>query len=853
MRCAPPFPSLARVVALTVVLATPAPPAILLATPVSPPVAHASPEPGATRSHPVSPATGHTAADTTRLAIPGLQAPVRIVRDRFGIAHIYARNEHDLFFAQGWSAARDRLFQLELWRRRASGTLAEVLGPREVERDRAARLFRYRGDLEAELTNYHPHGPAILHAFVDGINARVDQVLARPDSLPPEFRWLGWKPGRWTVRDVISRHGALLGDLHAELDYGRAVAVAGAETVERLGTFGPGTPDLALDSAIDGKALLDPHILDAYDAWRSRVDFRPEDLAPAYRADHAAWRRLSVEMRLAEAVTVRHGRQDIGSNNWVVAPSRTLDGLPLMANDPHRAQAAPSLRYFVHLVAPGWDVIGGGEPEAPGVSIGHNRAGAWGLTVFPTDNQDLYVYRTDPSNPDRYRYRGAWEAMELEHDTIRVKGAAPVPVTLRYTRHGPVVYRDTARHLAYAIRAAWLQPGGAQYLATLRLDQASTWAEARQALSHHNVPGENYVWADTAGHIGWQAVGIAPIRPNWTGLVPVPGDGRYEWAGYLPILEKPHVTDPPQGFWGTANNMLVPPGYPHRDAVGWLWSDPYRAAREAEVLGSGRRLSMRDMMSLQMDYTSIPARTLVPLLAHLHPTDPRVDSARLRLLGWDDDLRPESVAAGIFVAWERRFMAAAVDDFVPEDIQAYLPELSMSKVSGWLLAPDGRFDRFGPTPVAGRDAFLLAALRGAVEDLGKKLGPDIAGWRLGQPAYKHITLHHPLSSAVNDSLRDLVDVGPAPRGGDSYVLNNTGWGDEQTSGPSFRVLIEVGAWDRALATNTPGESGDPASPHYRDLFPLWATDRYFPLAFSDEAVSGAAEAVETLVPGTARR
>lgn len=810
-------------------------------------------------STPVSPAptSQARAPDTTHLALPGLQAPVRIVRDRWGISHIYARNQHDLFFAQGWSAARDRLFQFELWRRRASGTLAEVLGPRAVARDRAARLFRYRGSLETELTNYHPDGPAILKAFVDGVNARVAQVLAHPDSLPLEFKWLGWKPGRWTVRDVISRHGALLGDLHAELDIGRAVYLAGAKTVERLGSFGPGTPDLALDSAIDGKALLDPHILDAYDAWRSRITFEPSDLAPAYRANRAAFRRLNDEARAERLAMAEHGRQDIGSNDWTVAGRKMLDGDPFVANDPHRAQATPSLRYFVHLVAPGWDVIGGGEPEVPGVSIGHNRAGAWGLTVFPTDNQDLYVYRTDPSDPDRYRYRGAWERMRVLHDTVRVKGAAPVPVTLRYTRHGPVVYRDTARHIAYAIRAAWLQPGGAQYLASLRLDQASTWAEARQALSHHNIPGENYVWADTAGHIGWQAVGIAPIRKNWTGLVPVPGDGRYEWAGFLPILEKPHVTDPPQGFWATANNMLVPKGYPHRDAVGWLWSDPYRAARATEVLASGRRLSLRDMMDLQMDYTSIPARILVPLLRAVKPDDPRVEAARQRLLGWDDVLLPSSVAAGLYVAWERRIMNAAAKAFVPAAIQDYLPELSMSKVSGWLLSPDGRFDRFdagataagrAPDPVAGRNAFLLTQLQGAVEDLTKKLGPDEDGWRLGQPKYKHITLYHPLSAALDDSLRSLVDVGPAPRGGDSWVLNNTGWGDNQVSGPSFRVLMDVGAWDRALATNNPGQSGDPRNPHYRDLFRLWAADRYFPLFFSEGAVSGVAETVEELRP-----
>src|SRR5690606_27766751 len=213
---------------------------------------------------------------------------------------------------------------------------------------------------------------------------------------------------------------------------------------------------------------------------------------------------------------------------WVVSGARTTTGFPFMANDPHRAQQAPSLRYFAHLVAPGWNVIGGGEPSLPGISIGHNEHGAWGLTVFQVDSEDLYVYETNPANPDQYRYAGAWEDMRVERETITVEGQGSVEATLRFTRHGPVLYQDTARNIAYALRAAWLDYGAAPYLASLRMDQATTWEEFREACTYSHIPGENMVWADRAGNIGWQAVGVAPLRPNWSGLVPVPGDGRFE-------------------------------------------------------------------------------------------------------------------------------------------------------------------------------------------------------------------------------------------------------------------------------------------------------------------------------------
>jgi penicillin amidase len=781
-------------------------------------------------------------ADTLNVA--GLQQPVEVLRDRWGINHIYAKNEHDLFFTQGYTAARDRGFQLEMWRRQATGTMAEVLGKRELKRDQGARLFRYRGNMEAELAHYHPRGAAIIGAFVAGVNAFVDEAGKNPALVPLELRMLGLKPGRWTSDVVISRHQGLLGNITEELAYGRFVAKNGAAMLEKIEWFHPGprAPKLTLDPMIDGAGLDEP-ILALYEAFREPVRFQPADLRAAYRNDTLAARRLAA----IDSATLQdlrwNQRRDIGSNNWVVAGNRTLSGRAVMANDPHRAQSAPSLRYFVHLNAPGWNVVGGGEPVIPGVSIGHNEYGAWGLTIFSTDGEDLYVYKTNPANPGQYQYRGAWEPMRVVRESIPVKGEAPATVALKYTRHGPVVYEDTARHLAYAVRAAWLEPGGAPYMASLRMDQAKTWEEFRDACTYSNIPGENMIWADVAGNIGWQSVGIAPIRPASSGLVPVPGDGRYEWAGYLPIKEKPHAFNPAEGYVATANNNLTPENYPHRDAIGWSWADPYRFARIAEVLGSGRRLSMMDMMKLQNDYTSIPARSLVPLLAGLKADDDATERARQSLIAWDGVLDKSSVGAGIYEAWYRQLVPALVGVVVPAPARSMTRGMSTKLVIDWLTAPGGEF---GADPIARRDALLLSSLKGAVADLSQRYGTDMSGWAWGR--YHQVSLKHPMSAVLSPELRAKFEVGPWPRGGDGNTPGATGGGENQTSGASFRFIVEAGDWDSAVGTNTPGQSGDVDSPHYRDLFELWKDDRYFPVKYSRPAVEAVTKARTVLSP-----
>jgi penicillin amidase len=785
-----------------------------------------------------------TEAATSTIHVRGLAEPVEVLRDRWGINHIYAKNEHDLFFTQGYCAARDRLFQLELWRRQATGTVAEILGRKELKRDMSARLHMFRGDLKAELNWYHPHGEAIVTAFVEGINAYVDEALAKPADLPMEFKMLGIKPGHWTTAVVVSRHNGLFGNVWLQLDTAMAIRTLGDAKVKSLAQFYGGEPKLDVDPAID-LSLLNPKILELYSAFRQSIRFTPDQIVAEYRS------KADAKNDVIEALSAPSHRdlgpqpEELGSNNWVLSGKMTATGKPMLMNDPHRAQQTPSLRYWSHLVAPGWNVIGGGEPTSPGVAIGHNEHGAWGLTIFGTENEELYVYDTNPANPNQYKYLEHWEDMEIVKDSIPVKGESPVAVELRYTRHGPVLYEDKEHHKAYGLRAAWLDVGGAPYLASLRMDQASTWAEFREACRYSRIPGENMVWADTDGNIGYQAVAVTPIRHNWSGLLPVPGDGRYEWDGYLPILALPHAYNPERGFWVTANNYQFPPDYPYPEAQHHIAVDPFRADRISEFLSSGRALSVSDMMQLQNDVTSIPARSIIPLLRDIPISDADVAAARDELLGWNDVLDKDSTAAGIYEMFQRRLFANAQDLLIPKDLQDSFDLFSLKKLIDLLNAPSGEF---GPDPVAGRDKLLVTSLQQAVAELTKKLGPLPRQWQYGQTKYHYALIRHPLSQAASEETRKLLDTGPMPRGGDSYTVDATGGGDNQAAGGSLKIIADLDDWDHSVGLNNPGQSGNPLSPHYRDLFELWSHGKYFPIFYSRSRIESVTEQREVLNP-----
>lgn len=791
-----------------------------------------------------------SAAVRDSLAVPGLHQPVEVIRDRWGLNHVYAQNEDDLFMAQGYLAAKDRLFQFEIWRRRATGTVAEILGPRELTRDIGTRLHRYRGNLDAELNHYHPRGKAIVEAYVRGVNAYVDEAMRSPSTLPLEFRMLGITPGKWTPEVVISRHQSLTSNVTDEAAYVRAIAALGSpEKVKDLLWLQGGSPDFALDPLIDPKTFP-ADVLKVYRAFRDPLAFQPADIAPAYRGQaRAALPQAAGQLALVQAPDgARVTDRDIGSNNWVVSGARTQSTLPLLANDPHRVIEAPSLRYWVHLVAPGWDVIGGGEPVLPGVSIGHNQHGAWGLTIFGTDAEDLYVYETNPANPGEYRYQGRWEAMRVISEAIPVKGQADAKVDLKFTRHGPVLYEDTANRRAYALRAGWMEQGGAPYLASLRMNQATTWQEFVEACTYNRMPSENMVWVDRTGTIGWQAAGITPLRA-WSGLLPVPGDGRYEWDGYLPINALPSEMNPSRGFIATANHYLYPNDYPYPRARHYTWADPYRAHRIEEVLNSGRRFSVAEMTRLQNDDLSIAARAVVPLLRDVSMTTPAATKARDLVLGWDFVLDRNSAAAAVYELFSRRLFTAVREASIPAAARSSVPLglVSMKRVIDLLWAPDGRF---GADATKGRDAMLAAAFEQGVADVTARFGPDMAAWTWGDEKLHHALIRHPLSDVVNAETKKKLEVGPLPRGGDGTTVSATGGGDNQVSGGSLKIVADPENWDNSVGLNTPGQSGNPDDPHYRDLFELWARGRYVPVAYSRAKVESVAEKTTTLSPGS---
>lgn len=747
---------------------------------------------------------------------------VEVLRDQWGVNHIYAQNQYDLFFSQGYLAAKDRLFQFEIWRRQATGTVAEILGESELKRDIGSRLFKYRGDIQNELNHYHPEGSKIVNAYIDGVNKYITEINKNPEALPLPFKILKIKPDLWIPEVVISRHQGLLGNISSELQIGRAVAVLGEKKVKELLWFHPKEPILKLDPKIDKELLLED-ILEPYFAFRRPLVFSSNMVNQEHGNSQTA----------NQLIDYKEDSLALGSNNWVVSGSKTSDGNTYMANDPHRRIAVPSLRYMAHLNSPEWDVIGGGEPEIPGISIGHNKYGAWGLTVFRTDGEDLYQYDLNPNNPLEYKFNGQWKEMKVIKEIFNIKGEKPQEVILRYTHHGPVSYINLEKNKAYAVKCAWLEPGGSPYLASLRMDQAKTWEEFREACKYSNVPGENMIWADKKGNIGWQAVGIAPIRNGFSGLVPIPGDGSHEWDGYLPIIQKPNEFNPKKGFIATANQNVTPKDYKNWNAVGYSWSDPYRGDRVNDVLKNDNDLNMDKMKNLQVDVMSLPAKILIPFLKKISFSGKK-NEIKNKLFNWDFKLTPNSVAASIYVSWENEIKKLAFEMFVPEAGKEFITSIQLKRIIDWIQNPTK--DVFGKNPINGRNEFLSKSFVNGISILETRLGLNIEKWHYGQEKFKHTKINHPLGNIVNKKIADKLNLGPLPRGGNAYTTGSTGSNLKQSSGASFRMIVNTGNWDDAIATNSPGQSGDPESPFYKNLFLDWANDKYFPIYYSKKKI-----------------
>jgi penicillin amidase len=508
---------------------------------------------------------------------------------------------------------------------------------------------------------------------------------------------------------------------------------------------------------------------------------------------------------------------DQGSNNWVVDGSMSETGKPLLANDPHRPVIIPSLRKTVHLVAPGWNVIGAGEPALPGVALGHNERVGFGFTIVGIDQGDLYVERLNPENPNEYLYRGEWRKVETERESVPVKGQQPQSVELRYTVHGPIIHEDRARHRAYALKWVGTEPGTAGYLAGIALSRANNWKEFAAAIERYKVPSENLVYADVDGNIGWHASGLTPIRKNWTGLLPVPGHtGEFEWSGFRRSTELPRLYNPPEHFIATANHNILPPGY--NIPLSYEWAMPFRFERVREMLGEKKKFTVQDFERMQHDVVSLPARRFQAILKRWNPGEHA--GLLQEMLRWNAALEKDSLPALVYEVWisklSRHVLPGELGARV--DLQMLLRTLERE-----------------PHAKA-----LGAALEEALSDIQRDLGADRKGWQWG--GLHTITFRHPV---MGDA------APPVPRPGDGNTVNSTsGSNFRQTNGASYRQILDVSDWDKSVMTTVPGESGDPRSPHYKDLLDNWAEGRYHPMVYSRKAVEAAT--IERITLGPAR-
>lgn len=771
------------------------------------------------------------------LTIPGLDAPVAILLDRWGIPHIRADNLMDLFFAQGFNAARDRLWQLDLWRKRGLGLLAADFGPGYLEQDRAARLFLYRGDMASEWAAYAPDAEDICSAFVRGINAYIDLVGREPDRLPVEFTDLGTRPAKWQAEDVVRiRSHALMRNAISEVTRANVMASAGPEAdLLRQNLNPPKAPDLPAGLDIGSIPMA---VLDTFKLALVPVHFSGDRLAAVL--DQAGdWRKITP---LGEVVRETNGH---GSNNWVIAGSLTETGRPILANDPHRAHAVPSLRYIVHLTCPEFDGIGAGEPVVPGIMAGHNGTIGFGLTLFfGPDEEDVYVYETHPDDPDLYRYQGGWERMRVVEETAAVKGAPDQVVRLKFTRHGPVVHEDPAARRAYAIRSVWFEPGAAAYFVSISSMRRKNHADFAADMQRWAVPAVNQVYADTAGNIAWIAAGYSPIRPNWDGLLPVPGDGRYEWQGFHRAGDLPHALNPDSGVIATANEQNVPPDWSLPAAkIGHEWIESSRASRIAEAFAQTPVHSVATSCALQADIVSIPARRLSALLGPLSSAESLTQAALSLLQGWNGELAPESAAAALSEVWWSKHLRPAVFAVKVADtaVRALMGLGDVDAILARLEQPEGFF-----SSAAARDALLLRTLSAAYAECVARMGEDPALWAWGR--LHHGYFEHALAGVTGSDARN---IGPLPMGGSESTPMNAQYryGDFRVVlGASFRMVLDVGDWDNSRCINAPGQSGDARSPHYRDLAETWSKGDFVPLLYSEAAVDAAAVRRITLRP-----
>lgn len=826
-------------------------------------------------------AVGGLGAYTVRRSFPqtngsvtlaGLDGPVDIYRDAYGIPHIYADTAHDLFMAQGYAHAQDRFYQMDFWRHQTSGRLSEMYGEATASADQFLRTVGWQRLAEQEYAGTDAETRVLLDAYAEGVNAYIANRSAADLSLEYSIlavNGLKYTPEPWTAASTLAWAKAMAWDLGGNLD---------GEIMRAI-----------LNQKL-GEAKATEYMPYVY----------PDDhpvIMPNPALPTGALEKLQTQVtQINEALGGKF--EGIGSNNWVIAGSRTTTGLPLLANDPHLSIQMPSIWYEVGLHCRAltaecpFDVTGFSFAGAPGVIIGHNNRIAWGFTNVGPDVQDLFIEKINPANPNQYEVNGEWQAMVIVNETIKVKGqidsdpedpdknlgqydeatnTTTLPLTVRYTRHGPLISEvygleefaadaglDSSAHYAFALRWTALDVNQT-WRAILNLNRAQNFDDFRNALRDFAAPSQNMVYADVEGNIGYQVPGNIPIRKNGAGLLPVEGwTDEYEWERYIPYDELPYSYNPPQGYIATANNAVVGPDYPYLISTDW---DPgYRAERIVELIEAQPKISIEYIQQIQGDNLNLGAKDIVPYLLASVFHEAKLAKALDALRGWDYQMRIESQPAAVYMGFFNALLRLTFHDDLPDDYWPGGGADSWLVLRGLLTQPDSAWwDNAHTPPIETRDDILRQAFTEGYASLEERLGKTPDQWTWGA-LHSSTFVNATLGRTGTAPIDAMFNRGPFPTAGGSSIVNATGWNmtrdDRATPGnpyalssvPSMRMIVDLSNLDNSFTIHTTGQSGHAYHEHYIDMADPWRLIQYHSMLWSAEDVQKNAEAHLILKP-----
>ncbi|MGN1400622.1 MAG: penicillin acylase family protein [Bacillus sp. (in: firmicutes)] len=720
-----------------------------------------------------------------QVQLKGLGHTVEVVRDSRGVPHIKADNEKDLYLAQGYIQAQDRLFQMDLSRRQASGRLSEVIGTSTVENDKFFRTLGLRRAAESSLDSYTEKGKEVLKWFADGVNLYMEEAI-ESNKLPVEFLLLGYEPEPWTPVDSLTIGKYMAYDLGGnwENQAFRQYLVEEFPDEKAYDLF-PSYPENA------------PYIIGSKELDISRM-FADAVIAPEYN----------------------------GSNNWVVGGIKTKSGKPLLADDPHLSLATPSIWYQMHLNSPGVNVSGVIFAGIPGIILGHNETIAWGVTNTGPDVQDLYIEKRNPKNKQQFLYKGEWEQASIFNEPIKIKDEETLDYKVTVTRHGPIISEfaeATGQEHVLALKWTALEPS-AELEAILNMNKAGSWEEFERALEKFNTPAQNFVYADKKGDIAFKANGNIPLRTKGDSLLPVPGwTGEYEWDGYIPYDELPRTVNPKEGFISTANNKVIDDSYPYH--ISHHWAQPYRQMRIREVLMSNNPLEVEDMKALQMDVKNLQAEEFLHKFLALIPEQSGIgDNAISVLENWDFQDDQNEAAPLIFHFWMSAVSDVLFEESIPEDVldlfkgrKAAVDQLLRNAIDGnpgpWIEEKDGLAK------------VLEASFDQAIDKMTDLQGKTVREWKWGD--FHQVRFDHPLSAVT--PLKYLFNPsGGLAVGGSSVTVQAAANKKDGTvnHGGSWRFIADLSDLGKAYHLVGPGQSGHVQSDHYNDQFEDWAEGLY---------------------------